>query len=110
VQPAKLFARDLKSGSSQAPATKGRHFSAIRASWRPRRRTVTHAVTTEARRACIRALYGAIPDIMLAELRAMLSIEGIVVSVSTLWRFFARRGDTHRNRTAPTCGARVKRG
>jgi len=48
------------------------------------------------------------PDITLVELRAALGGRGVVVAVSTLWRFFDRRQitfkkrpDTRANRTAP---------
>ncbi len=37
------------------------------------------------------------PDITLAELRELLAREGVVVAVSTLWRFFARRKITLKN-------------
>jgi transposase len=49
------------------------------------------------------------PDITLKELRALLAERGVAVAVSTLWRFFDRRGITlkkrpgmPRSRTVPT--------
>ncbi len=47
----------------------------------------TRSVRTEAKAARIWALYEASPNINLAELRTALATEGIVVAVSTLWRF-----------------------
>jgi len=38
------------------------------------------------------------PDITLAELRACLAGKGIGVAISTLWRFFKRRGMTRKKR------------
>ncbi len=38
------------------------------------------------------------PDITLAELRACLAGKGIGVTISTLWRFFKRRGMTRKKR------------
>jgi transposase len=38
------------------------------------------------------------PDITLAELRARLAENGIGVAISTLWRFFKRRGITRKKR------------
>ncbi len=38
------------------------------------------------------------PDITLAELRARLADNGIAVAISTLWRFFKRRGITRKKR------------
>ena len=38
------------------------------------------------------------PDITLAELRARLTENGIAVAISTLWRFFERRGITRKKR------------
>lgn len=44
------------------------------------------------------------PDITLAELRALLAEQGVVVGIATLWRFFARRQITlkKRPRTPPS--------
>lgn len=70
----------------------------------------TRSATTEAKAARIWALYKAAPDITLAELRATLAAEGVSISVSTLWRFFARHHHTRKkrpamrkSRIAPTC-------
>jgi transposase len=38
------------------------------------------------------------PDITLEELRALLAERGVSVAVSTLWRFFDRRGITFKKR------------
>ena len=63
----------------------------------------------EAHQVRILALYEARRDITLEELRAALADLGVLVSVSTLHRFFARRGFTRKkrlatpsSRTAPT--------
>jgi transposase len=62
----------------------------------------------EAHGAVVMALYEAQRDITLEELRAALAEGGVVVAVSTLHRFFVRRGLTRKkrlampsNRTAP---------
>lgn len=38
------------------------------------------------------------PDITLTELRGLLGARGVGVAVSTIWRFFARRGITRKKR------------
>ncbi len=44
--------------------------------------------------------YKATPDIILAELQALLADHCTEVVLGTIWRFFARRGITHQKRTA----------
>ena len=58
----------------------------------------------EAHGELILSLIDEMPDITLAELRARLAENGIGVAISTLWRFFKRRGITRkkRRRTRPS--------
>lgn len=48
----------------------------------------------EAHGALIMSLVEATPDVTLAELKARLAEQGVVVSESAVWRFFARHGIT----------------
>ena len=52
----------------------------------------------EAHDVLILSLVEAKPDITLAELRARLAENAIAVAISTLWRFFKRRGITRKKR------------
>ena len=47
--------------------------------------------TTEVHAARIMAVYEAVPDMTLAELRESLAQDGIGLAVATLWRLFCRR-------------------
>jgi transposase len=52
----------------------------------------------EAHGELILSLVGDKPDMTLAELRARLAEAGLGVAISTLWRFFKRRGITRKKR------------
>jgi len=56
--------------------------------------------TTEVHAARIMAVYEAVPDMTLAELRESLAQDGIGLAVATLWRFFRRRRITRKKRRA----------
>ena len=58
----------------------------------------TRSKVIEAHQAAVFALYEAQRDITLDELRHALAKGGVVVAVSTLHRFFARRGFTRKKR------------
>lgn len=92
--------------------------SAIR--WHDRRRREGHfgpkalggdrrSGQIEAKAQLILSLVAAKPDITLAELQARLGEKGIGAGLSTLWRFFKRRGITRkkRPRMPPSRAARM---